>query len=254
MAWAQYRSRILFCHDPCSVIRDVFAGPPAIPQVSSSRLAEHTVDRCRRPDNYVQCAYFFFDLLAEDGWEPLEFFQGDPTFYWNDGGFVANAPVDIAATLDGAIQRSTSVESAFRWQGRRVRPNFTVPKRHYNHPVLTIVNGGQMTVEYGKDSIVETREIGPGEFWTGDPLVPFTVASGPEGVTYLECWDLQPRCPSSRPRGTTTATGSGAIRGRPSALGESQVPILPIGYLRLEATDIEAWETFAGDFLGMMPE
>ncbi len=52
----------------------------------------------------------FFDLLADEGWEPLDFFQGDPTFYWNDGGFIANAPVDIAATLDGAIWRSTNVE------------------------------------------------------------------------------------------------------------------------------------------------
>ena len=63
----------------------------------------------------------FFDLLADEGWEPLDFFQGDPTFYWNDGGFIANAPVDIAATLDGAMWRSTNVESAFRWQGRRIR-------------------------------------------------------------------------------------------------------------------------------------
>jgi 3,4-dihydroxy-9,10-secoandrosta-1,3,5(10)-triene-9,17-dione 4,5-dioxygenase len=31
------------------------------------------------------------------------------------------------------------------------------------------------------------------------------------------------------------------------------VPILSLGYLRLEATDLEAWKTFAGDFLGLMP-
>jgi len=51
----------------------------------------------------------FFDLLADEGWEPLDFFQGDPTFYWHDGGFIANAPVDIAATLDGAMWKSTNV-------------------------------------------------------------------------------------------------------------------------------------------------
>ncbi len=133
----------------------------------------------------------FFDLLADEGWEPLEFFQGDPTFYWNDGGFIANAPVDIAATLDGAVLRSTNVEPAFRWQGRRIRPDFTVPKRHVNHPQLMIVVGGQLTVEYGANG-EETRQLGPGEFWTGDAKVPFTITSGPEGVTYLECWDLQP--------------------------------------------------------------
>ncbi len=122
----------------------------------------------------------FFDLLADEGWEPLDFFQGDPTFYWNDGGFIANAPVDIAATLDGAIWRSTNVEPAFRWQGRRIRPDFTVPKRHVNHPQLMIVVGGQLTVEYGANG-EETRQLGPGEFWTGDAKVPFTITSGPDG-------------------------------------------------------------------------
>jgi hypothetical protein len=133
----------------------------------------------------------FFDLLADEGWEPLEYFQGDPTFYWNDGGFIANAPVDIEATLGGAVERSTQVEPAFRWQGRRVKPNFTIPKRSVNHPQLTIVNAGSLTVVYGHQG-EETRTLGPGEFWTGDAKVPFTVTSGPEGVTYLECWDLQP--------------------------------------------------------------
>jgi 3,4-dihydroxy-9,10-secoandrosta-1,3,5(10)-triene-9,17-dione 4,5-dioxygenase len=31
------------------------------------------------------------------------------------------------------------------------------------------------------------------------------------------------------------------------------VPVLSLGYLRLESTDLEAWKTFAGDFLGLMP-
>jgi 3,4-dihydroxy-9,10-secoandrosta-1,3,5(10)-triene-9,17-dione 4,5-dioxygenase len=31
------------------------------------------------------------------------------------------------------------------------------------------------------------------------------------------------------------------------------VPIHSLGYLRLESTNIEAWKTYAGDFLGMMP-
>ena len=130
----------------------------------------------------------FFDLLADDGWEPLTFFQGNPTFYWNDGGFVANAPVDIAATLDGAIWRSTNVEPAFKWQGRKIRPDFTVPKRHVNRPQLMIVVGGHLTVEYG-DKGEEIRELGPGEFWTADAKVPFVITSGPDGATYLECWD-----------------------------------------------------------------
>ena len=31
------------------------------------------------------------------------------------------------------------------------------------------------------------------------------------------------------------------------------MPIHSLGYLRLESTDLEAWQTFAGDFLGLMP-
>ena len=31
------------------------------------------------------------------------------------------------------------------------------------------------------------------------------------------------------------------------------MPVLSLGYLRLESTDLEAWKTFAGDFLGLMP-
>jgi 3,4-dihydroxy-9,10-secoandrosta-1,3,5(10)-triene-9,17-dione 4,5-dioxygenase len=31
------------------------------------------------------------------------------------------------------------------------------------------------------------------------------------------------------------------------------VPVLSLGYLRLDSTDLDAWRTFAGDFLGMMP-
>jgi 3,4-dihydroxy-9,10-secoandrosta-1,3,5(10)-triene-9,17-dione 4,5-dioxygenase len=31
------------------------------------------------------------------------------------------------------------------------------------------------------------------------------------------------------------------------------VPVLSLGYLRLESTDLEAWQRFAGGFLGLMP-
>lgn len=31
------------------------------------------------------------------------------------------------------------------------------------------------------------------------------------------------------------------------------MPVLSLGYLRLDSTDLDAWRTFAGDFLGLMP-
>jgi hypothetical protein len=149
----------------------------------------------------------FFDLLADDGWEPLAFDAADPSFYWNDGGFMPTAPVDITATFDGAMWHSTNVEPDFKWRGRRIRPGFIVPKRHHNLRQLTIVVGGSIEVEYGEGDDAQgvaggqgavggqgvvgggKRSIGPSEFWVAEAGVPYTVTAGPEGVTYLECWD-----------------------------------------------------------------
>ena len=132
------------------------------------------VDQHRQPDNDRPVPISFFDLLADDGWEPLDFFQGDPTFYWNDGGFIANAPVDIAATLDGAIWRSTNVEPAFLWQGRRIRADFTVPKRHVNHPQLMIVVGGRALDRVEKYGINMMMSLGK---HTNDEMTSFYVYS-----------------------------------------------------------------------------
>jgi mannose-6-phosphate isomerase-like protein (cupin superfamily) len=129
----------------------------------------------------------FFDLLDDDGWEPLSFDPGDPSFYWNDGGFMTTAPVDIAATFDGAMWHSTNVEAAFRWRGRRIRPGFTVPKRHHNLRQLMIVVAGSIDVAYG-DHDEEDQRVEAGEFWVAEKAAPYTMTVGPDGVTYLECW------------------------------------------------------------------
>jgi hypothetical protein len=129
----------------------------------------------------------FFDLLDDDGWEPLSFDPGDPSFYWNDGGFMTTAPVDITATFDGAMWHSTNVEAAFRWRGRRIRPGFTVPKRHHNLRQLMIVVAGSIDVAYG-DHDEENQRVEAGEFWVAEKAAPYTMTVGPDGVTYLECW------------------------------------------------------------------
>ena len=129
----------------------------------------------------------FFDLLADEGWEPLTFDPADPSFYWNDGGFMTSAPVDIAATFDRTMWGSVNVEAAFKWRGRRIRPGFTVPKRHHNVAQLMIVAGGQIDVEYGEDG-EKARVTGPGGFWVAEEGVPYTMTAGPEGATYLETW------------------------------------------------------------------
>jgi hypothetical protein len=129
----------------------------------------------------------FFDLLDDAGWQPLAFDPADPSFYWNDGGFMTNAPVDIAATFDGAMWHSTNVEAAFRWRGRRIRAGFTVPKRHHNLRQLMIVVDGLIDVAYG-DHGEENQRVGAGEFWVAEKAAPYTMTVGPEGVSYLEGW------------------------------------------------------------------
>lgn len=127
----------------------------------------------------------FFDLLdhSSSGWEALPFSDGDATFYWNDGGFMLTAPVDIAATLDGAIFKSDNPEPAFGMRGRRIKPDFTVPTRHHNLPMLCVVVGGDMTVT----AEGETVKVASDGFWIAEPETAYSVTSGPEGVTYIEC-------------------------------------------------------------------
>jgi hypothetical protein len=129
----------------------------------------------------------FFDLLADDGWEPLQFDPADPTFYWNGGGWMTSAPVDIAATFDGAMWGSDHVEREFKWRGRKIRPGFTVPKRHHNLRQLMILVGGELDIEYGEDN-EKAHLSGCGAFWVAEKWVPYTMTAGPEGVTYLEGW------------------------------------------------------------------
>ena len=134
------------------------------------------------------CVSIIFTDLADDaGWEALHFDQADPSFYWNDGGKFADAPVDIAKTFDGAMWASTRIESAFKWRGRRIRSDFTVPKRHHNLPQLILVVDGELTV--GTDDGKGTDHVRAGGFFTAEAGTPYVLTAGPKGVIYTECWD-----------------------------------------------------------------
>ncbi|MFJ6572211.1 hypothetical protein ACIQNU_32880 [Streptomyces sp. NPDC091292] len=127
------------------------------------------------------------DLTDDDGWETLHFDQADPSFYWNDGGKFEAAPVDIARTFDGAMWASARIEPAFKWRGRRIRPGFTLPKRHHNLPQLLIVVDGEITVE--TEDGKRTDRVGAGGFFTADAGTPYVLTAGLRGATYTECWD-----------------------------------------------------------------
>ena len=128
----------------------------------------------------------FSDVSDPDGWEQIDFKQDDPNSRWIDGGFLATAPIDVPATLNGGVWASTKVEAAFGMRGRRVAANFTVPTRHHNLRQLMVVTSGEMTVAYGGKG--ETQRVAAGEFWIGEAETPYSMTAGAEGVTYIECY------------------------------------------------------------------
>ena len=96
----------------------------------------------------------------------------DPTSrsqHWIDGSPLADAPVDVAATFDGAMWRSTKIDPAFNLIGVKLRAGFTMPRHHQSLRQLVIVFGGELRVEHGG----EDRTVGPGQFFVisaGDAL------------------------------------------------------------------------------------
>ena len=44
----------------------------------------------------------FFDLLDDEGWMALPVDQTSPSYFWSDGGLLADAPVDMESTFEAA--------------------------------------------------------------------------------------------------------------------------------------------------------
>jgi len=134
----------------------------------------------------------FFNLLDDEGWMPLPVLQTASSYLWNDGGLLADAPVDMEATFTGGMEISTKFDRSFNLNGLRCAPGFTVPRHHHNMDELIIVFGGEFLLEYddGPDNraMENSRTVGPGEFWISDAGTSYMMTAGPEGVTYIETW------------------------------------------------------------------
>jgi mannose-6-phosphate isomerase-like protein (cupin superfamily) len=129
-----------------------------------------------------------FSVLSDEGWFDMPV-DVQPTYLWNDGGLLADAPVDFAKTFENKMQVSSNVDRSFNLNGLRCVPDFMVPRHHHNLDELIIVLGGEFTVSWGPDGAEEgSRTIGPGEFWITTAGTPYTMTSGPQGVTYIETW------------------------------------------------------------------
>ena len=129
----------------------------------------------------------FFDLLGDDGWAPFPLDPAASGQRWSDGGTLADAPVDVAATFDGARWHATGLDPTFELNGTRLRAGFTVPRHHHNQQVLRIVFGGRFEVRTDE----ATEPLGPGQFCVVDTGTAHSIIAGPDGVTYTESWFLE---------------------------------------------------------------
>jgi mannose-6-phosphate isomerase-like protein (cupin superfamily) len=116
--------------------------------------------------------------------------QSNPKYFWTDGTLLADAPVDFAATFNGAMWVTLKPIDvpAFNRNPLRVRPNFVVPRHHHNMDEMIFVFEGEYHIEHGEPGSEETIRVGPGEFFLSRAGTPYTMTAGPEGVTYIETW------------------------------------------------------------------
>ena len=131
----------------------------------------------------------YFCLLGDatnaEGWTPMAIDPASPSQHWIDGTPLATAPVDVAATLDGAMWRSTKIAPSFNIIGVKLRGGFTMPRHHQSLRQLVIVFGGELRVEHGAD---EERTVGPGQFFVISAAMPYTLTAGADGATFIETW------------------------------------------------------------------
>ena len=106
----------------------------------------------------------YFDLLGDEGWEPA---------------FVDRTP---------ALLRSTKVDPAFGIESLRCLPGGVVPTRSHNVRLLTIVFGGELTVDLVEGERTDSRTVGAGQFFVLDEGTTYTLTAGATGATFIETW------------------------------------------------------------------
>jgi mannose-6-phosphate isomerase-like protein (cupin superfamily) len=132
------------------------------------------------------------NLISDDGWISLVEAmpnQGDaPTYLWAGGGLLRDAPVDFNATFaDNMLICTKPIDvPGFGRNPLRNAPNFTVPRHEHNIDETMIVFQGEQLVNFGDDDDPESVLVKPGCFFTSRAGTPYTMTSGPEGVTYIE--------------------------------------------------------------------
>ena len=136
------------------------------------------------------------NLVSDDGWVSMVQAmpnQGDyPTYLWAGGGLLRDAPVDFDATFaDNMLICTKPIDvPGFNRNPLRNVPNFTVPRHEHNIDETIIVFQGEYLIEFGDEDNLESVVVKPGCFFTSRAGTPYTMTSGPEGVTYIETWGV----------------------------------------------------------------
>jgi mannose-6-phosphate isomerase-like protein (cupin superfamily) len=144
-----------------------------------------TVTSRRRSGRIVGVSIDFFDLLDDEHWVPSFVDPSDPRHHWFDGSPLADAPVDVARTFDGAMWRSSKIDPAFHLEGVRIRAGFSVPRKHLDQRQLVIVLDGELLVRCQGERD-PGRTVGANQFFVISAGTPFSTTAGASGATYLE--------------------------------------------------------------------
>jgi mannose-6-phosphate isomerase-like protein (cupin superfamily) len=135
----------------------------------------------------------FASLLDDDCWTPMSLDQQkNPSYLWEDGRALSDAPVDFAATFAQNMFVTTAPIrlGTFNRNPLRVVPNFVVPRHLHNIDETVVILQGEYSVEFGTESDTEVIRVTAGSFFTSRAGTPYTMTAGPEGVTYIETWGV----------------------------------------------------------------
>lgn len=116
--------------------------------------------------------------------------QDNPSYFWNDGGLLGDAPVDFRATFENNMFVSTKPIEMRRFNRNplRVTPGFTVPKHHHNVDEMIFILQGEYRIETYQNDEPITVVVRPGQVFLSRAGTPYTMHAGDEGVTYIETW------------------------------------------------------------------
>ena len=101
-------------------------------------------------------------LLTDTDWIPMSLAgqQESPTYYWEDGGLLKDAPVDFDATFAENMWVSTKPIDflTFYRNPLKVVPNFVVPRHLHNIDETIIVFKGEYKIQFGDPAESELRD------------------------------------------------------------------------------------------------